>query len=177
MWLWNPKNHLCENMAPSLLLSLCNDLSSCQSLLQTCAVVSAAPQFDYSNIQPHSILKATPSLQVIWVAHENALAESESTLQSSRGSWEHLGVLRSSGEDYQGVWEVCVWFPDWNRFCWWGYVDASHSLSAFDYLCVGLGPGTPPSTCSATGKRYLLTGKSESMNSKRSTADSQWWRS
>jgi hypothetical protein len=33
LWLWNHKNHCCENTAPSL--------------LQSCAKVSAAPKFDY----------------------------------------------------------------------------------------------------------------------------------
>jgi hypothetical protein len=34
---WNPKNHWCENTTPSL--------------PQSCAVVSAAPKFDYPNSQ------------------------------------------------------------------------------------------------------------------------------
>jgi hypothetical protein len=38
----------------------------------------------------HSILNAPPSLQVFSGARENALSESESTLQSSRGGWVHL---------------------------------------------------------------------------------------
>jgi len=41
-------------------------------------------------------------------ARENALAESESTLQSFRGGWEHLEVLGSTGEGYRGAWEVSV---------------------------------------------------------------------
>jgi len=56
-------------------------------------------------------------------------------------------------------------------------VDASHSLSASDSLCVGLGPRRPPSTCSATGRRYSLSARKESMNSKCSAADPKWWRS
>jgi len=36
-------------------------------------------------VKSHSILNAPPSLQVLSEARENALAESESTLQSSRG--------------------------------------------------------------------------------------------
>ena len=106
-------------MAPSLLQSMCSSLSTSRSLPQTCPVVSAAPQFDYCNTHSSSILNAPPSLQVLWGARENALAESESTLQSSRGGWEHLGVLRSSGESYQSVWEGCVWLPDRITFCWW----------------------------------------------------------
>jgi len=64
-----------------------------------------------------SILNAPPSLQVLLGAPENALAESESTLLSSRGAWEHLEVLRSTGEVDRSVWEVCVWLPDRFTFC------------------------------------------------------------
>jgi len=39
---------------------------------------------------------------------ENALAEFESTELSSRGRWEHLEVLRRTGEGYCSVWEVCI---------------------------------------------------------------------
>jgi len=63
------------------------------------------------------ILNAPPSLQVLSGERENALAESESSLQSSSGGWEHLKVLRSTGEGYQSVWEVCVWLPDRITFC------------------------------------------------------------
>jgi hypothetical protein len=59
-----------------------------------------------------SILNAPPSLQVFSGAHENALAESESTFQSSRGGWDHLEVLRRTRKGYLSVWEVCVWLPD-----------------------------------------------------------------
>ena len=45
-------------------------------------------------------------------APENGLAESESTLLSSRGAWEHLEEHRSSGEGNRSVWEVCVRLPD-----------------------------------------------------------------
>jgi hypothetical protein len=44
-------------------------------------------------VKSHSILNAPPSLQVLSGAGENALAQSVSTLQSSRGGWEHLEVL------------------------------------------------------------------------------------
>jgi len=44
-------------MAPSLPQSLCRGFSSSQSLLQTCAEVSAAPKFDHPNSQSHSILR------------------------------------------------------------------------------------------------------------------------
>jgi len=48
-------------------------------------------------VKSHSILNAPPSLQVLSLASENALAESENTLQSSRGgglgaygsTWKH----------------------------------------------------------------------------------------
>jgi hypothetical protein len=106
-----------ENMVPSLPQSLCRGLSSSRSLPQTCAEVSAAPKFDYSNTQSRSILNAPRSLQVLSGARENAPAESESTLQSSSGGWEHLEVLGSCGEGYWSVWEVCVWLPDRITFC------------------------------------------------------------
>jgi len=51
-------------------------------------------------------------MQVLSGALEKALAESESTLQSSRGAWEHLEVLGSTGEGYQSVCEVCMWLAD-----------------------------------------------------------------
>jgi len=56
-------------------------------------------------------------------------------------------------------------------------VDPGHSFAAFDTLCVGFGPRTPPSTRSAKGKRYLLSVRRESMNSERSALDSNRWRS
>jgi len=63
-------------------------------------------------VKYHSILNAPPSLQVVSGARQNALGESESTLQCSRGGWEHLEVLKSTGEGYQSVWEVGVWLLD-----------------------------------------------------------------
>jgi len=65
-----------------------------------------------------SILNAPLSLQVLSGACENALAESESTLQNIRGGWEHLDVLKSTAQGNQSVWKVCVWFPDQITFCW-----------------------------------------------------------
>jgi hypothetical protein len=67
----------------------------------------------------HSILNALPWLQVFSGACENALAESERTLHSSRGGWAHLEVLGSTGEGYRWVWEVCVWLPDQITFFWY----------------------------------------------------------
>jgi len=52
-------------------------------------------------VKSRSILNAPPSLQVVSGARENALAESESTLQSSRGGgivWKYLEALvRATG--------------------------------------------------------------------------------
>ena len=101
-----------------LLQSLCSGLSSSWCLPQTCTEVSAALKVDYSNSESCSILNAPPLPQVLWGARENALAEFETTLQKSRGGWEHLGVLRSSGEGYQSVWEISIWLPDRITFCW-----------------------------------------------------------
>jgi len=69
-------------------------------------------------VKSHSMLNVPTSLQVLSGDRENALAESECTLQSSRGGWAHLDVLRSTGEGYRSVWEVCVWLPDRIAFCW-----------------------------------------------------------
>ena len=96
-----------------------------------CAAVSAALEVSCSAAQrsqelqnltiiyvkSHSILNAPPQLQVLSGAPENALAESESTLLISRGVWEHLEVLRSTGEVAQSVWEDCMLLPD--RFTFW----------------------------------------------------------
>jgi len=68
-------------------------------------------------VKSRSVLNAPPILQVLAGASENALAESESTLQSSRGAWEHLEVLRSTGEGNRSSWEVCVLFLDRFTFC------------------------------------------------------------
>jgi hypothetical protein len=50
---------------------------------------------------------------------------------------------------------------------------AGHSLAAFDTLCFGFGLRTPPSTLSATGKRYLLSTRKKSTNSKCSALDTK----
>ena len=42
-------------------------------------------------------------------APESALTESESTLLSSSGVWEHLEVLRSTGEVARSVCDDCGW--------------------------------------------------------------------
>jgi len=99
--------------------NLCWGLRWCWSLLQTCTKVSAAPTFEYSNSQSRSILNATQYLQVVSGAPGNNLAESESTLQSSREAWEHLKVLRSTGEGYRSDWELGVLHVDRYTFCWW----------------------------------------------------------
>jgi hypothetical protein len=54
-------------------------------------------------VKSRSILNALLSLQVLSKVHENALVQSESILQSFRGGWEHLEVLRSTGEGYRNV--------------------------------------------------------------------------
>jgi len=56
-------------------------------------------------------------------------------------------------------------------------VDAGHLLAAFDNLCIWFGLHTPPSTHSATGIKYLLSARRESMNSKHCVSDSKCWRS
>jgi len=71
-------------------------------------------------VKYRSIQNSPASLQVLSGARENALAQSESILQSSRGGWEHLKVCRSTGEGYRSVWEDCVWLPDRITLCWCG---------------------------------------------------------
>jgi hypothetical protein len=63
-------------------------------------------------IKSRSILNAPPSLRVLPVALANALAESESNLQSSRGAQEHFELLISTGERSESVWEACVLLLD-----------------------------------------------------------------
>jgi len=95
----------------------------------SCRPVQRSPQLQNLTIltvKSPSILNAPPSPQVLSGARENALAQSQSILQSSRGGWKHLEVLKSTGEGYQSVWEVCVWLPDRITFCWcrsWPSVD------------------------------------------------------
>jgi len=88
-----------------------------------------------------TIQNAPPSLQVLSGAWENAVAESGITLQSSRGGWEHLEVLRSTGEGCRSVWEVCVWLLDQITFCWLicnilGTM-SRHSMSSPNVVCAG----------------------------------------
>jgi hypothetical protein len=72
-----------------------------------------------------SILNAPPSLQVLVAAPYNTLAESESTLLSSKWAWKRLEVLRSIGEVDQSVWEVCMRLLDRVTFCWCYIITAS----------------------------------------------------
>jgi hypothetical protein len=60
-------------------------------------------------------------------AQENTLAQSESTVRSSRGAREHLEVLRSTGVGYQRVWEVLVWLPD--RFTYCQYIEHPRAIT------------------------------------------------
>jgi hypothetical protein len=72
-----------------------------RSLPQTCAEVSAAQKFHFSKVKSCSILNAPPELQVLSGAPEKALAESESTVQSSRGAgsiWKYFEAqVKSTG--------------------------------------------------------------------------------
>jgi len=51
LWLWNLKNHWCENMATTLPQNLGSDRSCSQYLLQTSTDISAARTFHYRNSQ------------------------------------------------------------------------------------------------------------------------------
>jgi len=97
-----------------------------------CAEVSAAfkvsnipaqrsqqlPNLSILIVQSCSIQNAPPSLQVLWAARENALADSVSTLPRSMVGWEHLEVVRSTDEGYRSVWDVCVWYLLWITLSW-----------------------------------------------------------
>jgi len=113
--LWLCKNHCCENMA--------------SSLPQSCAVVTAPLEVSHSGGQRSQFVSKSPAdlrsgrrSSKIWLSSmehpEYALVESESTLLSSRGVWERLEVLRSTGDVARHVWEDCVWLPDRCTFCW-----------------------------------------------------------
>jgi len=101
MWLRNPKNHCCESPAPTL--------------PQSCKEVSAACKVSWRSAQRSHLLQ---KLTILAGASENALVESERTLLSSRGAWEHLEVLRSTGAVDWSVWEFCVCLPDRFTFRW-----------------------------------------------------------
>jgi len=106
-----PKNHCCENTAPSLPQS-CAEVSAALGVSRRHAQRSQVLQnLNILEVNSCSILNAPPSLQVLLGAPENALADSESTLVSSREAWEHLEVLRSTGKVDRGVWEVGMWLP------------------------------------------------------------------
>jgi len=106
VWLGNAKNHYRENMVPTLLLS-CAEVSAA-------FVVSCRParwsqvilNFIILEVKYRRILSAPPYNQVLPSAAENALAESERTLLSSRGACEHLDVHRCTGKVDRIVWEV-----------------------------------------------------------------------
>jgi len=109
-----------------------------------CAEDSAAPEVSSRSAQTsqqlqnltilivksRSILHAAASPQVLSGARENALEESETTLPSSRGGWEHLKVVRSTGEGYRSVWVVCVWLLDRITFCWCRHRSTSSATAA-----------------------------------------------
>lgn len=79
-------------------------------------------------MKSQSILIASPSLQAVSNASENALPESESALFSSRIAWEHLKVLESTSQVNGSIWEICMRLSDQFTFCWcW-------LLSFFDIL-------------------------------------------
>jgi hypothetical protein len=84
---------------------------------RVCAVVSAAPKFHYPNIQISLHPECTSITAGASGACENPLAESESTLESSRGGWEHLEVHKRTGGGCCSAWEDDVWFPDRITFC------------------------------------------------------------
>jgi len=125
-----PKN--CENLASSVLQHLRSSVSCSWCLQQTGQEASGALKVSHRPVQRFqqlqnltilivkscSILSKPRLLQVLSGKPENALAESESTLHSSREAWEHLEVLKTTGGAYRSVWVNCVWLPDQFTFCW-----------------------------------------------------------
>jgi hypothetical protein len=56
----------------------------------------------------------------IWINNNNnGLAASESAILSCRGAWEHLELLRITGEVDRSIWGVRMCLPDRCTFCWW----------------------------------------------------------
>jgi hypothetical protein len=85
----------------------CEEVSAALEVYCRPAQSSQQPQnLIIVSIKCGSILNAPPSLQGLSKAAENALAESENSLQSCKGGWENLEGLLSSGEGYRSVWEV-----------------------------------------------------------------------
>jgi len=133
LWLRNPKNHCCENVA-----------SSC---LQSCTEVSAAHKVSLRQAQRSRLHSKSPAdlrrgltCSKIWLFYKSNLVASRMPLHTCRcfqehlrmllhslrvlcftpgGPGEHLEVFWSAGEDERSVWEVCLWLPDWFTFCWW----------------------------------------------------------
>jgi hypothetical protein len=69
-------------------------------------------------VKSHSMLNAPLYLQVLVGTPANALAESERTLQSFRGDWEHLEVPTSTGAVAWCVWVDRGFILDEFTFCW-----------------------------------------------------------
>jgi len=90
-------------------------LGCSRSIPQSSAAVSASLEVSRRSAQRSQELQ---NLTILDGAPENALTESESTLLSSRGVWERLEVLRSTGDVARSVWEDCVLLPDRITFCW-----------------------------------------------------------
>jgi len=88
------------------------DLRCSRSLPQTCAEVSAVRKSDYPTTQILEHPECTSITAVLPGAPVNTLVESESTVQSSRGAWEHLEVNISTDKGYWRVPEFCAWLPD-----------------------------------------------------------------
>jgi hypothetical protein len=69
--------------------------------------------------------------------------------RESGSIWEHLEVLRSTGEGYRSALEVCVWFPDWITLCW--LVCFAHMCGCWSGNSSGRIPEQTTSWCSFLG--------------------------
>jgi len=117
LWLWNYMYNCWENMAPSLPQSRAEVSASLEVSHRLALRSQLLQNLTILQVNSYIILNAPPWLQVLSGAPENALVESESTLLSSRGAWEHLKVVRRTGEVDRSVNEVWVWLPERFTFC------------------------------------------------------------
>jgi hypothetical protein len=118
LWLFN--NYRCKNTPLSLpqccaVFLAALEVSRRAAVEVSCRSEQRPPELQNLTILyviSLSILNLPPSLQVLSAVPENALAQSESTLLSSRGVWEHLEVLKSTDKVARSVWEDCLLLLD-----------------------------------------------------------------
>jgi hypothetical protein len=110
-------NHCWDNTTLCLRQSCAEVLSFSLSLRKPVQRSQVLANLTIEYVKSRSILNAPPELLVLSGSPENALAESEGTMFSSRGAWEHLELRGSTGAVYGSVWELCAWLPDRFTLC------------------------------------------------------------